>query len=251
MIRIDVSGGNDAVPLMLQRLERQQMPYILALTATRLAQRVKAGSIQVMKQRLDRPTPTTLKSLFVKMATKRNPAAQVYFKDAWGSGIPADTYLRPAVHGGARPHKRFEKALQARGLMRAGQFAVPNSNLLNHYGNVPRGTMTRILSGLGAAQTTSGYQANATSSRRSQRKGNARRYFAGVVDGAPGVWERKSTAFGEGVRPAFLFTDGAPQYRVRFPFFKVAENIVRAHHGREFAAAFDQAMATSKGRTRR
>lgn len=246
MIRIELGQSAVSISKALQRLHQDQMPFILALTATRLAQQVKAGTLKVMKQRLDRPTRTTMNSLFVKMATKRQPTAQVYFKDSWTSGIPADAYLQPAVRGGVRPHKRFEKALQARGLMKAGQYAVPNPNLLNQYGNVSRGTITKVLSGLGAAETSAGYQANATGSRRSTRVGNARRYFAGVVDDAPGVWERMGSAFGEGVRPVFLFTDGAPRYRTIFPFFKMAENIVKANNAREVAAAFDDAMASAK-----
>ncbi|WP_190427487.1 hypothetical protein [Pseudomonas typographi] len=60
MLKIDLSTSGAAVSRAMQHLERQQMPFILALTATRLAQRVKAGSLEVMKQRLDRPTPSTL-----------------------------------------------------------------------------------------------------------------------------------------------------------------------------------------------
>lgn len=246
MIKIDMSKGAAAVPQILRDIERKQMPFILAVTATRLAQRVKAGELKLMRSRLDRPTPTTLNSLFIRTATKARPEATVYFKDAWTSGIPADTYLQQVVRGGTRPHKRFEKALIARGLMKSGQFAIPNADLLNQYGNVSRGTMSKILSGLGAAETAGGYQSNATGSKRSKRKGNAQRYFAGTVDGAGGVWERKATAFGEGVRPVFLFSDGAPRYRTVFPFFKVAENIVKANHAREFAQAFTAATATAR-----
>ncbi len=91
--------------------------------------------------RLDRPTPTTLNSLFVKMATKAR-AAEVYFKDSWASGIPTDTYLQQAVSGGLRPHKRFEKSLIARGIMRSGQYTVPTTAFMNQYGNASRGTAT-------------------------------------------------------------------------------------------------------------
>lgn len=138
----------DAAPITagLQELEKKHLPFALMLTATRLAQRVKKGTITVMGKRLDRPTPTTLNSLFVKMASKGKPA-QVYFKDAWTSGVPADTYLQQSVVGGLRPHKRFERALIARGLMKSSQYALPNDSLLNQYGNVSRGTMLKILSG--------------------------------------------------------------------------------------------------------
>jgi hypothetical protein len=230
----------------LQRLYRDQLPFAAVLTATELAKLVRSGETRVMKQRLDRPTPTTLNSLFLRAATKAKPEARVYFKDAWSSGIPADTYLQQAVAGGPRPHKRFEKSLIAKGLMQSGQFALPASYLLNQYGNVSRGVMTRILSGLGAAESASGYQSNATGSKRSKRKGNARRYFSGVVDGTDGVWERMDTAFGDALRPVFLFSKSAPIYRIQFPFFRIAENIVTANHARVSTEALERAIATAK-----
>jgi hypothetical protein len=246
MFKIDLALDAAPITAALQELEKKHLPFIQALTATRLAQRVKKGTIAVMKARLDRPTPTTLNSLFVTFATKAGKPAQVYFKDSWASGIPADTYLQQAVGGGLRPHKRFEKALIARGIMQASEYAVPTTPFLNQYGNVSRGTMTKILSGLGAAETSTGYQANATGSARSKRKGNAHRYFSGDVDGTRGVWERKTIGRAEGIRPAFVFAASAPSYRTIFPFFKIAENIVKANYADEFAAAFAQAMATTK-----
>lgn len=245
---LDFKLDIDSVPLAreISDIQRKQIPFALVLAQTRLAaNRIKPGMLSVMAQRLDRPTPTTMRSLFARAATKSR-GAQVWFKDSWTTGIPADAYLQQAVQGGARPHKRFEKSLIAQGLMKAGQYAVPNPGLLNQYGNVSRGVMTRILSGVGAAEGGRGYQANATGSKRSQRKGNAERYFVGTVGDESGVWERKASAFGDGVKPVFLYTDGAPQYRVIFPFFKIGENIARAHGQAELASALREAILTAK-----
>lgn len=245
---LDLKLDIDSVPLAreISDIQRKQIPFALMLAQTRLAaNRIKPGILSVMAQRLDRPTPTTMRSLFAQSATKSRPA-KVWFKDQWTTGIPADAYLQQAVQGGARPHKRFEKSLIAQGLMKAGQYAVPNAGLLNQYGNVSRGVMTRILSGLGAAEGGRGYQSNATDSKRSKRKGNADRYFVGNVGGESGVWERKASAFGEGVKPVFIYTEGAPQYRVIFPFFKIAENIARAHGQAELHGALRDAILTAK-----
>lgn len=245
MFKVDMSLDAFPVSAGMQELERKHVPFVMARTATLLAQRVKKGTITVMQKRLDRPTPTTLNSLFVKMATKAR-AAEVYFKDSWASGIPADTYLQQAVGGGLRPHKRFEKSLIARGIMRSGQFAVPTTAFMNQYGNVSRGTMLKILSGLGAAESTRGYQANASGSARSRRKGNAHRFFSGEVDGTQGVWERKSMGMGDAVRPVFIFSDSAPRYRTIFPFFKIGQNIVNANYQADAAAAWAEAMASAR-----
>jgi hypothetical protein len=245
MFKVDMSLDAFPVSAGMRELEKKQIPFVMARTATLLAQRVKKGSITVMQKRLDRPTPTTLNSLFVKMATKAR-AAEVYFKDSWASGIPADTYLQQAVSGGLRPHKRFEKSLIARGIMRSGQYAVPTTAFMNQYGNVSRGTMLKILSGLGAAESTRGYQANASGSARSRRKGNAYRFFSGDVDGTQGVWERRSMGMGDAVRPVFIFADSAPRYRTIFPFFKIGQNIVNANYQADAATAWAEAMASAR-----
>lgn len=245
MFKVDMSLDAFPVSAGMRELEKRQIPFVMARTATLLAQRVKKGSITVMQKRLDRPTPTTLNSLFVKMATKTR-AAEVYFKDSWASGIPADTYLQQAVSGGLRPHKRFEKSLIARGILRSGQYAVPTTAFMNQYGNVSRGTMLKILSGLGAAESSRGYQANATGSARSRRKGNALRFFAGELDGTQGVWERKSLGKGDEVRPVFIFSDSAPRYRTIFPFFKIGQNIVNANFQADAGTAWAEAMASAR-----
>lgn len=245
MFKVGFELDSAAALLQFDDTLRRQIPFAQVLTATRLAQRVKKGMLPVMKARLDRPTPTTLNSLFVKAATKAK-AAEVYFKDSWASGIPADVYLQQAVNGGVRPHKRFEKALIARGVMQANEYAVPTAPFMNQYGNVSRGTMTKILSGLGAASMRAGYQANATNSRRSKAKGNAHRYFSADVDGTRGVWERVSMGMGDAVRPVFVFSASAPRYRTIFPFFKIGENIVKANRAAEFAQAFAEAQASAR-----
>lgn len=245
MFKLDMSLDAFPVSAGMRELEKKHIPFVMARTATLLAQRVKKGAITVMQKRLDRPTPTTLNSLFVKMATKAR-AAEVYFKDSWASGIPADTYLQQAVSGGLRPHKRFEKSLIARGIMRSGQYAVPTTAFMNQYGNVSRGTMLKILSGLGAAESTRGYQANASGSARSRRKGNAHRFFSGDVDGTQGVWERKSMGMGDAVRPVFIFSDSSPKYRTIFPFFKIGQNIVNANYQADAATAWAEAMASAR-----
>lgn len=244
MFKIDVDSTE--AHRFLTDFEREQMPFARVLAATRTAQRVKAGMLKVMRGRLDRPTSTTMNSLFIRPATKAKPEARVWFKDSWTTGIPADRYLQQAVHGGLRRHKRFEEALIAGGLMRRGQYAVPASDMLNAYGNAPRGLITKVLSGLGAAEQRRGYQANATSSRRSRRKGNAQRYFVAEIEGTQGIWERRSTAWGDAVRPVFVFTNGAPGYRVIFPFHTIAENIAKAHYGNELRDALAEAVRTAR-----
>lgn len=246
MINIEARPDIESLSRAMRLIGERQLPFAMLLTATKLAQRVKRGELDVMAQRLDRPTPTTMKSLYVKAATKSKPEARTFFKDAWTSGIPADTYLQQAVKGGARRHKRFEKALISKGLMSASQYAIPAPSVTNQFGNVSRGVMMKILSALSAAETSSGFTANASDSARSKRKGNAQRYFAGEIDGTQGIWERKKMAFGDAVRPIFIYSDAEPQYRTMIPFFQIADNIVKANYMAEFQSAMDHVMATAR-----
>ena len=245
MIKIDAKGI-DAMGAQLDEVARQ-LPFALALAATRTAQLVKAGELAAIRKRLDRPTRTTMNSLYVQPATKAKPEARVWFKDTWGSGVPADNYMQAAVYGGARGHKRFDKALIARGLMGHNQYAIPSPDIVDAFGNVKGQLARKILSGLGTGKTASRSQANG---QRSRMKGNAERYFVGEVEGTRGVWERKRMALGDAVRPVFVFVDGAPRYRVRVPFFKIAENIVKANYQREFGSALERAIATARSRAK-
>lgn len=243
---VTASANTAAIAKAISDVADKQIPFATANALTAIAKRIKAGEIAVMKQRLDRPTPFTLNSLYIKAARKNKPEARVWFKDYASKGTPAGKYMQPSVIGGTRRNKRFEKALTARGILPDGQFALPASGAaLDSYGNVSRGLYVKVLSGL-KAFGQQGYDANATDSARSRRKGNAARYFVATIDGTSGIWERVKSAFGDGARPLFVFTDSAPHYRVRVPFFKIAENIVKANYEKEFTVALRQAIETAK-----
>jgi hypothetical protein len=245
-ITLTASANTEAIARALGKTANEQIPFATANALTAIAERVRAGQRDVMRQRLDRPTAFTLNSLYLKAARKNNLEARVWFKDYAAKGTPAAKYLSPEVYGGARGAKRFEKALIARGIMGDGQFAIPAGGApLDQYGNVPRGLYVKILSGL-KAFGQQGYDANATNSTRSRRKGNAQRYFVAEIDGTAGIWERVKSGFGDGVKPLFVFTDSAPKYRIRIPFFKIAENIHKANYEREFKYALEQAIKTAR-----
>lgn len=248
----DVTYTTDMARLQAQLddLGRQELPFALALAATRTAEQVKRGLLNVMRQRFDRPTRFTMNSLYVRYAKKTDnpPTARVFFRDFAPKGTPAARYLQPQVHSGQRSKKRFERALIAVGAMEGNEWAMPGSGAKkDQYGNMSRGQIVQVLSGL-RAFNMAGSEANATNSPRSRRKGNARRYFAGEVNGQRGVWERVNSAFGEGARPIMIFTTDQPRYRARLPMYQIAENIVAANYDRIFAQALQQAIASSKRR---
>lgn len=247
MIEVRATPNVEELSRALSGLSQKQLPFALALASTRMAQRIQRVVKNRLRQSFDNPTNTTLNSLFVKQAKKQNPTAKTYFKDAWTSGIPADAYLQAQVFGGTRKRKRLDKALIARGLMNSNQFAVPRPSVLDSNGNVKGGTVMKILSGLGAAETTEGSTHNASNSRRSKRKNN-RRFFVATIGKATGVWERMATSFGggSGVKLWFLFVDKEPAYKPRLPFFEIAQEQVEQHYMSEFTSALDKAIASAR-----
>lgn len=214
----------------LTRLAQRDAPMVTAYALTKTAQDIKAAEVETMSQVFDRPTRFTLNSLYVKPATKRDLVAEVYFKEGFGS-VPAWRYLGPQVEGGPRVHKSHERRLVRQGLMRSGEFAVPGAGIkLDASGNIPGGTIERILSQLGAAEQQAGVQANRTakSAKRAKRKGVGR-YFvlrpgaAGRMgrDVAPGIYFRQGA---RDIVPAILFVR-APRYQKRFPFYETARRV--------------------------
>lgn len=213
----------------------KQIPFATAVTLTNLAKLVQAGEYKVMARRFDRPTRTTMDSIFVRPANKTKLQAVVGLKDQ-GAGIAANKYLQSAVYGTYRKPKRFEKALMAKGVLKPGQYAVPNKDFLDHNGNVKGSLARRLL------KAVDPNKASAPAGKRTR----ASKYFAGEVDGQDGIWERKRFGKDYGVRPVFIFTDAAPRYSVRVPFFKIAENIIKANFDKEFEKAFERAVSTAR-----
>lgn len=248
MIEIKTTTNVALISKAFRLLGERQIPFVLAVAATRTGQLVKARLLKEIPNVIDRPTPQTMRGLFLKGATKKRPEARVWFKDSFSAGIPADRYLRPQVEGGTRKAKRLEVALRKLGILGGEEWAIPSKDILNQFGNMPGSLAVRILSGLGAAETSAGVTANASSSKRSKRKGNAKRYFVATIGGIRGIWERERTAFGSGVRPVVIFVKKAPSYQTRFPFFEIAAEVVRDEYARVFLAAIDQAVKSARPR---
>lgn len=248
MIEVKVTSNVELVSRAIRNLGEKQLPKVFARAATITAYSIRDKILEHVQKEFDRPTRETLKSLYIVSAKPGGRAARVWFKDRYGSGIPADKYLQPQVQGGGRGKKRFEKALMAKGILADNEFAIPSRDILDAYGNVSGGLSTRILSGLGAAETISGYAANATGSRRSKKKGNRQRYFVAKINKTRGIWEARQTAFGRAIRPVFIFVTKAPSYKQRLDFFGIAEKVMADTYQQNFAKAIDDAVQWSKER---
>jgi hypothetical protein len=262
MIKVSFGGLRERLQT-LDRLEREQLPFAAALALTSTAQVVADDLRAEMQVVFDRPTPATLNSLFIQPATKQRMEARVWIKDggsagpagrsvggtgAWGKGRAAIKWLTPEVFGGPRDDKGVERLLRRRGVLAQGQYVVPGEKLpLDQYGNVSRGTLNKILSGA-SLFTQEGYSANATGSKRSRAKGNAKRYFVMHDSNRKPFAIAERTGLGRsGLRVVLAFTK-RPSYSKALDWYAIAERSAEQSLPIEFEKAMAQALATMRRR---
>lgn len=192
----------------------------------------------------DRPTPFTLNAFRIQYAKPSQPEAAVWVKDeksGASKGLAPEDWFGPQVYGGERALKASERMLRSRGILPTGMYAVPGKGArLDAYGNMSRGHIVQLLSGLKAFDRA-GSDHNATGSRRSRRKGHANAFFILRRGQQPiGIAERR----GNSVQVVLLFTR-EPQYSPRFDFHGVVRKV--AENDALIEAAVDKAIAEALG----
>ena len=244
MLRVDASG----LEQQLAQLDslNDQLPFATALALTWTAQSVAEHLQGEMRTVFDRPTPYTLNSLRVFPATKQKLVARVWMKDESVKAEPATKWLSPEIFGGQRKNKRVERQLRERGILPSDKYVVPGAGAqLDRFGNMSRGQVTKALSGIGG-YTQQGYDANATSSARSQRKGNARRYFVMYDTNRRPVGIAERTGKGSAGLKIILAFVARPDYRKAFDFFSIAEREAQKQLPQQFEKAMAQAVGTRR-----
>ena len=232
----------------IKDIAKKQIPYATKLALNNTAKRIHKREVNTMKQVFDRPTPWTLRGLRIGYATKKNLVARVGFTDNFGKGTGAGKYIGTQISGGVRPYKRFERALQHKGYLPSGWYAVPGQRArLNKYGNMSQGQIVQILTALDALPGRPTFRGVTIAQ---QKRSAAVKKIFGVSPLAarlglrlpPGVYRRTR----RGVRPLLIFVKGTPQYKKRLPFHEVAHKTYESYFGREFSKAFKHAMATAR-----
>jgi hypothetical protein len=230
----------------------KQVPFAMAKTLTLTAKDVQAALVHEMRDSFDRPTPFTLNSVFVTAATKKSQQAIVGLKDYSAKGSAASKYLAPEIEGGPRGNKRFEKALQAAGVLPPGYFVVPGATAtLDAYGNIARSLIVQLLSYFKAFPQM-GYKANITDKRKAlMAKDNKRTgklgvvYFVGRPGGGRrplGVWARYTFGHGSAVKPVLIFVRGV-NYEKRLDYFYAAQKAIEKSLPRRIKETFDALTA--------
>jgi hypothetical protein len=232
-LRFDIRSNAREVIRHLSILHERELPRAMLAAADRTGRAVFTALRMEMQEEFDRPTPWILRGLKYKKPTLRAPLVRIWLEE-FGSPGQADV-LRPEIEGGKRRHKRFERALIAKGLMSPLAYAVPGRQApLDQYGNVPGSFIVRMLSDL-QAFGEEGYRANRRGKRRGRRKTN---YFFVPRPGSslkPGVyWHMPGGLLGV----VFAFVSGA-SYERRYDFYgkgvRAYERVASRYLGEELA----------------
>lgn len=256
-ITVEFKGLKEVIA-NIEGLARTQIPYAAMKALNKVSQDVKDAEVKQMSQSLDRPTPYTLNSLYIKYATKANLSSELGYKDKSqsGKGNPAANWMQPEVEGGKRNAKRFEVALQRIGVLPKGMYVVPGAACqLDAYGNIPAGLIVQILSYF-QALGEQGYRGNmkpekiaalAKGSKRTKTMGFE--YFVSYGKGTwsgrqhlpAGIYKRIGFAQGSAIKPIMMFVK-APSYQKRFPFYEIAQKTIN----QMLLPRFDEALLTMK-----
>jgi hypothetical protein len=252
-LKVDVSG-----PLnLVQRELPRAVPYVQATLLSNLAYRVQGKVREQLPLSFDRPTPFTVRGVFVKQARKENLVAEVYFPESREErGTAKREYMRPGALGTPnRRQKRTEFLLTRRGSLPAGWVTTPGTSAARHgymdsYGNIKPNWYRWIVNALqlkqkaGAAKRARGIYA--ASERRARKMGVDYEAFA-VAPGSktvnaqgawlpPGVY-RRTGANGQKLHQILKFVRKAA-YSPRLDVESVARREVQAALQPEFERAF-------------
>ncbi|WP_374979253.1 hypothetical protein PSGK_21145 [Pseudomonas solani] len=244
MFKVSTSGLQQELE-RLTDIERHHLPVASILAMNQTAYDLRARLVQEMESVFDRPTRYTLTSLEVFPASVLRPVARVWMKDQSFKAQPATRWVSPSVYGGPRLQKRMERQLREKGILPEGRYVVPGAGAkLDAHGNISRGQVTKAMSGI-RGFTEVGYDANATTSRRSTRKANGRRYFVMQRGGEPiGIAERIGR--GRDAVSIILAFVSAPSYSKALKFFEVADDFVAERLPIRFAEALAKELRYGK-----
>ncbi|WP_312139925.1 hypothetical protein [Stutzerimonas nitrititolerans] len=241
MIKVTLEGAKAASEYLTKA--EKQVRFATAVALTRTAQLAKGAVEKEMRSVFDRPTRWTLNSLRLIPAKRDRLVARVEMKNEADKSAPATKWLNPEIEGGPRPEKASERNLRQKGVLPSGRFIVPGKGAkLDRFGNMTKGAITKAMSGVGGF-AEQGYSANATNSRRSRAKGNAKRYFVMRRGGTPiGIAERTSRSRMH-IILAFV---RHPTYSKRLDFYGIGDKVVKRHLKDEFEKAYAKAMRTAR-----
>lgn len=197
----------------LTYIQREQIPFAVSKTLNDLAYDIARDKMPAKADSTfqGKATPFTKRGFKYTKSTKRNLTAYVFIDEAQAE------YMKFMVQGGTRFPKK-----------RAILVSTKNSKL-NTYGNIPRGTVQKMISDKG-------------------------KFFKGIPNGRSGdnyegIWERYGrSGKGQRIRMVAKYTDNA-QYQPLFPFGSFTKTVVFSRSGgfaTKFKANLEKALRTAR-----
>lgn len=241
-------SGLNGVIKSLERADKQ-IRFAVAKSLTQTAKAVQSDMTAEMKKQFDRPTPYTLRSSFVKPATRFNLTAVVGIKDmspSKAAASPAEL-LGHQFLGGRRIRKNLENYLAKAGFLSSGEFVVPGAGArFDQFGNMSRGQVQQIISQLHLGLDPYSWASKSRRSQQNVKKAGRIFWSRGSARSAHlprGAWIDMGGSVG--IRPLLIVVK-RPSYRQRIDFDKAAAASIKRHWDRIFEAALAHAFATAR-----
>ena len=247
----------DINPLIkrLDALKLVQVPFATSLALNAIAKDVRDAEKEEMKKVFNNPVPFTLNSVKIpKYSTKKDLQVRIQISEDGAKGnAPAD-YLLPVIKGGNAYATRFQKSLRAKGVLRAGQFAIPTqSDFLNtnKYGNVRPSMYSDILSDQQAYRAARSSQDLSVkqiikAGRRSKYRMISTQLSESMKYGGlqPGIYFNSPSAFENNEALLFSISNRPPVVPLKFKFQEVGKAAANKNLNRRFGEALGKAIAT-------
>ena len=208
MMQINVSSNIQEVTRGLSAVQRKQIPFAASQALNDVA---KKAAMRDLRDKANRTfqggaTRFTRSGFLYRRSNKKNLTAEVFIEPSRAK------YMRFQIDGGTRlPERR--------------KIMTPTTNTrLNKFGNIPRGTYSRLIN-------------------------DRKKYFSGIPNGLSGnsnlgIWERygrtKRFPGGKRIRMVAKYIDRA-EYRALFPFEETTQGVVFARQG-GFANRFNKRL---------
>lgn len=236
----DIRSNGAEVARQMRDLRYKRLPRAYLQAVERTGRYVHGALRSEMEEVFDRPTRWTLGGLRFKQPDRSRPEVRIWLEEFDDKGTAAAKFLQPQIEGGARRHKKAERALIAKGLMSPLAYAVPGRQApLDAHGNVVASFVVRVLSDL-QAFGEQGYRANRRGRRTGRRRTN---YFFVPGKGSslkPGVyWHMPNGLLGV----VFAFVS-RPAYAKRFDFYGVGNRACQRVATRFLNEALDRLVRT-------
>ena len=177
-ITINTSEIKDLIRYLDEK-QRVKIPETTAKAINSTSNQARQKIYAEMRRVFDRPTPYTLRSVWINYATKEKLFSEIYINNEAAKGNAPIKFLWAETEGGKRQQKGIERLMTAAGYMRSDEYLLPWKAKKDQYGNVSAGTIQRILSGLQAQsddyQNSPGKGGDYKGTRKGRRV--ARRYY--------------------------------------------------------------------------